>query len=186
MIKADKLKGIVMSAEFDRVVDNIKQPSVWIRVLFMVGFAVLLYLIMLPVIVVLTVAQALFVIITGEVNANLKYFGAAIEQYVSQILKFLTYNSEIRPFPFSDFPNVEEDEEGAEIVEKSTAEADSSAKKKAPEKKAAAAKTASRKSTKKAPTKKASSKNTATKKASAKKSTVRKNQGKNAKGDESS
>jgi hypothetical protein len=35
-------------------------------------------------------------------------------------LEFISYNSELEPFPFSDFPNVEEDEEGsvARTVEK--------------------------------------------------------------------
>ena len=98
-----------MSDELIEIVDNIKQPSVWIRVLFMIVFAVASYIIILPLVLVLSIAQALFVLITGDSNANLRYFSATLELYVSQIIKFLTYLSEVKPFPFSDLPEVEVD-----------------------------------------------------------------------------
>lgn len=98
-----------MSDELIEIVDNIKKPSVWIRVLFMIVFAVASYIIILPLVLVLSIAQALFVLITGDCNANLRYFSATLELYVSQIIKFLTYLSEVKPFPFSDLPEVEVD-----------------------------------------------------------------------------
>lgn len=93
-----------MADDIDQIVDNLKQSSSWIRVLFMIGFAILLYVIIAPVIFVLMIVQALFVLITGEYNANLRYLGEAMSQYVLQILLFISYNSELKPFPFSDFP----------------------------------------------------------------------------------
>ena len=98
-----------MAEDLDQIVENLKQPSSWIRVLFMLGFAILLYVIITPVVFLLMIVQALFVLLTGELNANLKYFGAALAQYVSQILLFISYNSDTRPFPFSDFPTIDED-----------------------------------------------------------------------------
>jgi len=50
-----------MSDELIEIVDNIKQPSVWIRVLFMIVFALASYIIILPLVLVLSIAQALFV-----------------------------------------------------------------------------------------------------------------------------
>ncbi|MEX0963412.1 MAG: DUF4389 domain-containing protein [Pseudohongiellaceae bacterium] len=97
-----------MSEELLEIVDNIKQPSVWIRVLFMVLFGIASYLLILPLIIILSIAQALFSLITGKPNANLRYFSATLELYVSQIIKFLTYLSEVKPFPFSDLPEVED------------------------------------------------------------------------------
>ncbi len=97
-----------MAEDLNQIVDNLKQPSSWIRVLFMLGFAILLYVIITPVVFLLMIVQALFVLLTGELNANLKYFGGALAQYVSQILLFISYNSETRPFPFSDFPTIDE------------------------------------------------------------------------------
>ena len=49
-----------MSDEITEIVDNIKQPSVWVRVLLVVVFAFASYLIILPLILVLSVVQALF------------------------------------------------------------------------------------------------------------------------------
>ncbi len=97
-----------MAEDLNQIVHNLKQPSSWIRVLFMLGFAILLYVIITPVVFLLMIVQALFVLLTQELNANLKFFGAALAQYVSQILLFISYNSETRPFPFSDFPTSDE------------------------------------------------------------------------------
>ncbi len=96
------------SEQFDDIVDNLKQASAWIRILFMLGFAVVLYFILAPVILILMIAQALFSVTTGSNNANLRYLGAAIGQYVNQILAFLSFNSDEKPFPFSEFPKIEE------------------------------------------------------------------------------
>ena len=100
-----------MSEKFEDIVDNLRQPSVWIRVVFMLAFAVFLYLIIAPVILVLIIVQALFAVITGAENENLRFLGSALTVYVSQILEFVTYNSEIKPFPFSDFPRAGEQAE---------------------------------------------------------------------------
>lgn len=97
-----------MSDELLEIVDNIKQPSVWIRVLFMVVFGIASYLLILPLIIILSIAQALFTLITGEPNENLRYFSGTLVLYVSQIIEFLTYLSEEKPFPFSDFPELED------------------------------------------------------------------------------
>ena len=97
-----------MSEKFEDIVDNLRQPSAWIRVVFMLAFAVFLYLVIAPVILVLIVVQALFAVITGAENENLRFLGSALTVYVSQILEFVTYNSEIKPFPFSNFPGAGE------------------------------------------------------------------------------
>ena len=100
-----------MTEDVDQIVDNLKQPSSWIRLIFMVGFAILLYVIIAPVIFVLMLVQALFVLFMGDYNSNLRYLGAALAQYVLQILLFISYNSDVQPFPFTDFPKVDDDAE---------------------------------------------------------------------------
>lgn len=107
-----------MSEDFADIVDNLRRPSAWIRVVFMVAFAVFLYIIIAPVILVLVIAQALFAVITGRENGNLRYLGSALTTYVSQILNFITYNSETKPFPFADFPGGGEQTEAAESMKK--------------------------------------------------------------------
>ena len=98
-----------MPDELNEIAKNITQPSVWIRMLLMTVFAIAFYFILLPLILTLSIAQALFTLITGKGNANLKYFSSALELYISQLFKFMTYLSEVKPFPFSDLPDVEDD-----------------------------------------------------------------------------
>ncbi|MFT7470128.1 MAG: hypothetical protein ACI8XU_000016 [Kiritimatiellia bacterium] len=159
-----------MSDEQNEIVDNITEPSTWIRILLMTVFAVASYFILLPLVLVLSIAQALFMLITGKVNANIRYFSSALELYISQLFKFMTYLSEVKPFPFSDLPEVEDDSleekpapqkgskktDGAakdevKVSAASTVVAKPVVKKKAATKKAAAKKVAKKKAPKKAP-----------------------------------
>lgn len=95
----------------DEYVENLKKPSAWLRVLFMAGFVLALYVAGV-ILLVLMLAQILFSLITGEDNANLRRLGASLTLYVAQILQFLTYNREEKPFPFAQFSLSNEDEAG--------------------------------------------------------------------------
>jgi len=132
-----------MSEDLDDLVENLKEPSVWIRILFMLAFGVVLYFVLAPVIFVIMLAQALFVLLTGESNYNLRQFSATLSKYIFETLNFLTYNSDAKPFPFADLPEVEaEESEPTAPVKKSTA------RKRAPKKKAAKKSTAKKASKK--------------------------------------
>ena len=98
-----------MSEKLDSIIDNLKQPSVWVRIILMLAFAVVLYPVFL-VLLVLMIAQMLFVIITGESNANLRSLGVALSAYIFQIVQFMSYVTDVKPFPFSDFPKAENDD----------------------------------------------------------------------------
>ena len=93
-----------MSEDLDDIVENLREPSAWARVVFMLGFAIVLYMVIIPLTLLLTLAQALFSVFTGADNDNLRNFGASLLAYISQVVRFLTFNSDKRPFPFSDFP----------------------------------------------------------------------------------
>jgi len=93
-----------MPEQLDDLVENVRELSGWVRVLFVIFFIVVLHLIIGPLIVLLALAQGLFLVFTTKPNENLAGFGALLVTYVSQILNFVTFNSESRPFPFSDFP----------------------------------------------------------------------------------
>ena len=60
------------------------------------------------------VIQFLFTVFTGRTNENLRYFGASLAQFIFQTLLFVTYNSDTKPFPFSEWPENEVDEFVAE------------------------------------------------------------------------
>ncbi len=152
-----------MSDELDDIVDNLQEPSAWIRIIFMIGYAFLLYLVIVPVMFVLGLVQALFAIITGEDNEKLRGLGGALAEFVQQLLSFLTYNTDEKPFPFKDFPEFTYgDDSGSEKKSSSTGS------------KSASKKTAARKSTKKKTSKKkttAKKKSTASKKSKSDSST---------------
>ena len=97
-----------MSEKLDNIIDNLKQS--WIRIILIVVFAVVLYLAIPLVLLVLMIAQVLFVLITGESNANLRSLGAALSTYIFQIVQFMSYVTDVKPFPFSDFPKAENDD----------------------------------------------------------------------------
>lgn len=82
---------------------NITSGDHWLRLLYMVLFAVLLYFAGV-VMVVVVVLQFLFALLSGNPNNNLRQFGESLSRYIFQALQFLTYSREEKPFPFSDWP----------------------------------------------------------------------------------
>ena len=75
----------------------------WLRGLFMLLFAVISRVAEL---VLLTVAvlQFLWSLATGQSNARLRAFGESLSRYLYQVFRFLTFDTEDKPFPFSDWP----------------------------------------------------------------------------------
>ncbi|MFK7864082.1 MAG: DUF4389 domain-containing protein [Pseudohongiellaceae bacterium] len=119
-----------MTDKFDDIVDNLKQPSHWVRLPFMLAFGFVLYLIFVPVVLVVMAAQILFALLTGESNRNLRSLGSVVQQYVSQIVEYITYNSDTRPYPFADFPmdGFDSEEVAEDDKEKTSASANKQAK----------------------------------------------------------
>ncbi len=50
---------------------------------------------------VVTVVQWGFLLFTGQVNQNLKGFASEVVQYLVQVLRYLAFASDEKPFPFS-------------------------------------------------------------------------------------
>jgi hypothetical protein len=59
------------------------------------------------------VAQLLVKLLSGEPQGDLQRFGAALSRYMAQIVDYIAMRSPVRPFPFSDWPRVEEQEENS-------------------------------------------------------------------------
>ena len=79
-------------------------PEHWLRGLFMLLF-VAIACVASYVMLVLVIIQFLFALISGSSEERLQAFGGQLSQYLYQILRFITYNDEQKPFPFSDWPN---------------------------------------------------------------------------------
>ena len=83
--------------------ENLKRPSTWLRLLFMILFLAL-WGISRFVVLAVVVLQFFWVLIGGKTNARLAVFGQSLATYTYQIVRYLTFNTEERPFPFSDWP----------------------------------------------------------------------------------
>ncbi len=81
----------------------------WLRFVFMLLFAFILGIISY-VVTALVLLQFIWALVTGEGNDKLRKFGSSAAQYIYQILRFLTYNSEDKPFPFADWPESEKED----------------------------------------------------------------------------
>ena len=85
------------------VKENIKRQSTWKRGLYMLLYAVF-YTIAEIVLAAVVIFQFLLQLFTGETNERLRKLGQSISTYAYQILIFLTFNSEYRPYPFGAWP----------------------------------------------------------------------------------
>ncbi len=80
-----------------------KNRSVWLRGLFMLIFIFLMGVAKFVTLVVV-VFQFVVLLFSGDTNKNLLQFGKSLSVYQYQIVLYLTYNSEVRPFPIGDWP----------------------------------------------------------------------------------
>ena len=78
---------------------HLKSRSTWLRLFFMIVVAVF-YAIARLVTTVVVIVQFCHVLFTGEINAQLRTFGQSLATYTYQIVTYLTFNTEVRPFPF--------------------------------------------------------------------------------------
>ena len=81
--------------------EHIKSKTTWLRLLFMIIF-VFLYGLSRVVVLAVVVLQFFWVLFTGETNEKLRAFGQSLATYTYQLVRYLTYNSDSRPFPFDD------------------------------------------------------------------------------------
>ncbi|HEX7031249.1 MAG TPA: DUF4389 domain-containing protein [Gammaproteobacteria bacterium] len=87
----------------DELKENIKAQDTWLRLLFIIIYGAILWLSAI-VLAFVVVFQFLSVLFTRETQKNLLEFGGALAEYVRQIVAYLTFNSEYKPFPFGDWP----------------------------------------------------------------------------------
>lgn len=93
---------------------NLTSSKHWLRLLFMVFFAAILQLASV-IMWVLVIVQFLFSLITGQDNQQLRRFGHSLSRYIYDVLRFLVYSSEEKPFPFADWPAASDVAEAAPV-----------------------------------------------------------------------
>ena len=77
--------------------------SIWIRGLYMLLF-VLIYGVAEVVVTAVAVAQFGWVAVTEERNPRLERFGRSLSEFVYHVVRYWTFVSDDRPFPFAEWP----------------------------------------------------------------------------------
>ena len=84
---------------------HLKSRSTWLRLVFMIAFIIIANVAAMVASVVV-VLSFLWVLFTGETNDQLKQAGRALAAYFADIVRFLTYNTDEKPYPFgADWPS---------------------------------------------------------------------------------
>lgn len=81
------------------VEENLKSRATWTRFLFMLISYVLISLASL-VGTVIVIMGFLWLLFTGEVNRELRGVGHSLATYIYENVRYLTFNTDDRPFPF--------------------------------------------------------------------------------------
>ena len=105
-----------MSEQIDELVENLKRPSLWKRVFFTLGFALLFNIILVPLVLLMVLVQVAFSLFAGEQHRNLADLSEKLVAYLAGVLGFLLFTTEHKPFPFNDFPGSGEINTPAEDV----------------------------------------------------------------------
>jgi len=85
-------------------IDNASRRETAIRLLFVILFAAI-YSVTKLVLTTLVIVQFGFKLVTCETNSNLSTLSKSINRYIFQILQFVTFNQNEKPFPFSEWPS---------------------------------------------------------------------------------
>jgi len=91
--------------EDSEIIDNIKHKNTWFRGAFMLLF-VMLYSVAEIVMLAVVVTQFVFSLFTRNPNSQLSRFGLQLSTYLFSIFRYLTFNTEQKPFPFDTWPTV--------------------------------------------------------------------------------
>lgn len=96
-----------MAMNQDQIKANLLSITFWVRLLFMAVYGVALWVVW-TILIVICILQTLIVLVTGEVNDNLQRLGIHTAAYMNQIIRFMIFATEEKPFPFNPFPGDEE------------------------------------------------------------------------------
>ncbi len=88
---------------------NISSSSIWIRGFFMILYFIVAYIVRF-LILIISLFQFVYTIFIGNPNEKLVKFGNGLGSYAYQIIQFLTFNTELKPYPFSEWGEINSSE----------------------------------------------------------------------------
>ena len=98
--------GLRLRALFVLIIKTVNNPELWLRGLFILIFGVILYFAVILVMF-LVVFHFVSKLLMGYLNRQLADFSVGLTRYISQILGYITFQSDERPFPFNPWPEAE-------------------------------------------------------------------------------
>jgi hypothetical protein len=78
-------------------------PELGLRIVYMILFAMVFW-ILCWVLVLVTIAQLVLRLINGRPQPELAQFGAGMGRYARALIGFLTFGTDVVPYPFSPWP----------------------------------------------------------------------------------
>ena len=87
-----------------KTTDNLKEESTWLRLVFIILYAILLNITQL-VVGLVVVTQFLSKLFTGKVVEQGTIFGQNLSTYVYEIIRILTFKSDEMPWPINPWPS---------------------------------------------------------------------------------
>jgi hypothetical protein len=78
-------------------------PDLGIRVIYMLLFAVVFW-VLCWILGATTLIQLIVRLLNGRPNSDLTRFGASLARYARQVIEFLTFVTELAPYPFTAWP----------------------------------------------------------------------------------
>lgn len=97
----------------DKTTDN-----VWVRFLYMVLFAII-FSVVETIVYLTAIAALIFLVFSRSVPSVVVDFGRSLAKYAGQIIRYLTFDTETHPFPFSSWP-VDQVAEASDDTESTT------------------------------------------------------------------
>jgi hypothetical protein len=82
---------------------NVKDKDTWLRFIYLVMFGIVFYLCSLLAFAT-SVFQFLAKLFSGSSFEGLSEFGDGLAAYLSQVIRYMTFASEDKPFPFAPLP----------------------------------------------------------------------------------
>jgi hypothetical protein len=105
-----------MSDQIEEVVENLKQTSAWQRVFFVIGFGLLFNIVLVPLTLLTLLVQIVFSLFAGAKNDNIAALSAKFIAYMHEVLAFVLFVAEHKPFPFNDFPEMASEEADSAVT----------------------------------------------------------------------
>jgi hypothetical protein len=105
--KDDEVPDDATSAGGSDIERNLTARSTWLRLLFML-VCIAIYAVTRVVVIAVVVLQFFWTLFTSQPNEKLTALGHSLGLYTCELIDYLTYFTEVRPFPFDkDWPSPE-------------------------------------------------------------------------------